>query len=114
MVWSGLGPLVIDGFADLAPSGRPGLGAYAQAGFGVPVIGVAKSRVPHRHQRGAGRARSLGTPVVSYRGRDASADAAGLVRRMADRYRLPDALHRADTPARAGPPAATITGRQPA
>jgi hypothetical protein len=41
------------------------------------------------------------------------ADAADLVRRMADRYRLPDALRRADTLARAGPPAATMTGRQP-
>jgi len=41
-----------------------------------------------------------------------SADAADLVRRMAGRYRLPDALRRADTLARAGPPVATMTGRQ--
>jgi endonuclease V-like protein UPF0215 family len=41
-----------------------------------------------------------------------SADAAELVRRMADRYRLPDALRRADTLARAGPPAAILTERQ--
>jgi deoxyribonuclease V len=32
---------VIDGYADLDPDGRPGLGAYAE--FGIPVIGVAKS-----------------------------------------------------------------------
>jgi deoxyribonuclease V len=38
-----------------------------------------------------------------------SADAADLVRRMAGRYRLPDALRRADTLARAGPHAATTT-----
>jgi len=31
---------------------------------------------------------------------------------MADRYRLPDALRRADTLARAGPPAAILTERQ--
>jgi len=42
-----------------------------------------------------------------------SADAADLVRRMAGRYRLPDALHRADTLARADPPAISMTDRQP-
>ena len=42
-----------------------------------------------------------------------AADAADLVRRMADRYRLPDALRRADNLARTGPPAAAMTGRQP-
>ena len=41
------------------------------------------------------------------------ADAADLVRRMAGRYRLPDALRRADILARTGPPAATMTDRQP-
>ncbi len=39
----GLSLLVIDGYADLDPAGRPGLGAYVHAEFGVPVIGVAKS-----------------------------------------------------------------------
>ena len=42
-----------------------------------------------------------------------AADAAELVRRMTDRYRLPDALRRADTLAWTGPPAATMTDRQP-
>ena len=41
---SGLGRLVVDGYADLDPSGRPGLGGRAHAEFGLPVIGVAKSR----------------------------------------------------------------------
>ena len=41
---TGLGLLVVDGYTDLDPSGRPGLGAYAHAEFGIPVIGVAKSR----------------------------------------------------------------------
>jgi deoxyribonuclease V len=40
---SGLSLLVVDGYADLDPSGRPGLGAHAHAEFGVPVMGVAKS-----------------------------------------------------------------------
>jgi hypothetical protein len=42
-----------------------------------------------------------------------SAVAADLVRRKAGRYRLPDALRRADTLTRTDPPAATMTGRQP-
>jgi deoxyribonuclease V len=41
---SGLGLLVVDGYADLDPGGRPGLGGHAHAEFGIPVIGVAKSR----------------------------------------------------------------------
>ena len=36
----GLGLLVVDGYADLDPGGRPGLGAYAQAEFGIPVDAV--------------------------------------------------------------------------
>jgi hypothetical protein len=42
-----------------------------------------------------------------------SADAADLIRPMAGRYRLPDALRRADGFARAGPPAVSMTDRQP-
>jgi deoxyribonuclease V len=37
------------------------------------------------------------------------ADTADLARHLAGRYPRPDALRRADTPARAGPPAATMT-----
>jgi deoxyribonuclease V len=33
---SGLSLLVVDGYADLDPSGRPGLGAHAHAEFGIP------------------------------------------------------------------------------
>jgi deoxyribonuclease V len=104
----GVGLLVVDGYADLDPAGRPGLGAHAHAEFGIPVIGVAKSRF---------RTATHAVPVV--RGSSArplfvtscglpAADAADLVRRMAGRYRLPDALRRADTLARAGPPAVTM------
>ena len=42
-----------------------------------------------------------------------TADAADLVRRMAGRYRRPDALRRADALARTGPLTAAITDRQP-
>jgi deoxyinosine 3'endonuclease (endonuclease V) len=40
---SGQGLLVADGYADLDPGGRPGLGAHAHGELAVPVIGVAKS-----------------------------------------------------------------------
>lgn len=35
--------LIVDGYADLNPGGRPGLGAHAHAECGVPVIGIAKA-----------------------------------------------------------------------
>lgn len=40
---AGLALIVIDGYVDLAPGSRPGLGARVHAEFGVPVIGVAKT-----------------------------------------------------------------------
>ena len=104
---------MVDGYVDLDPGGRPGLGAYAYAEFGIPVIGVAKSRF---------RTATHAVPVVhgsSVRPLFVTAagmprpDAADLVRRMAGRYRLPGALRRADTLARTCPPAATMTDRQP-
>ncbi|MGH3303168.1 MAG: hypothetical protein ACRDOK_16105 [Streptosporangiaceae bacterium] len=60
--------LVVDGYVDLDQDGRPGLGACVHAEFGIPVIGVAKSRF---------------RPA------------------MAGRFRIPDALRRADALARA-------------
>ena len=97
---AGLALIVIDGFVDLDPAGRPGLGARVHAEFGVPVIGVAKSFF-----RGAVHA----APV--YRGRSARPlyvtaagftvpSAASLVARMAGPYRIPDALRLADRLAR--------------
>jgi deoxyribonuclease V len=40
----GIDLLVIDSYVTLDPDGRRGLGAYAHADFGVPVIGVGKTR----------------------------------------------------------------------
>src|SRR3984957_8703889 len=110
---SGLGLLVVDGYADLDPAGRPCLGAHAHAEFGIPVIGVAKSRFrTATHAVPVVRGSSARPLFVTAAGMPA-ADAADLVRRMAGRYRLPDALRRADTLCRAGPPAGTPAGRQP-
>jgi deoxyribonuclease V len=97
---SGLDLLVVDGYADLDPGGRPGLGAHAHAEFGIPVIGVAKSRFrTATHAMPVQRGSSLRPLFVTASGMPA-ADAAELVRRMAGRYRLPDALRRADALAR--------------
>ena len=110
---SGLGLLVVDGYADLDPGGRPGLGAHAHAEFGIPVIGVAKSRFRTAvHAVPVLRGSSARPLFVTAAGMP-SADAADLVRRMAGRYRLPDALRRADTVVRAGLPAAIRTDHQP-
>ena len=102
----GLGLLVIDGYADLDPGGTPGLGAHAHAEFGIPVIGVAKSRYrTATHAVPVLRGSSARPLFVTSAGMP-RADAADLVRRMTGRHRLPDALRRADTLARAGPPVA--------
>jgi deoxyribonuclease V len=110
---SGLGLLVVDGYVDLDPLGRPGLGAHAHAEFGIPVIGVAKSRFRSAtHAIPVERGSSVRPLFVTAAGMPA-AQAADLVRSMAGRYRLPDALRRADNLARTGPPASTSTDRQP-
>ena len=98
----GLSLLVIDGYADLDPGGRPGLGARAREEFGVPVIGVAKT--PFRtatHAIAVMRGTSARPLSITAAGMPRS-DAADLVRHMAGRHRLPDALRRADTLARHG------------
>jgi deoxyribonuclease V len=98
----GLGLLVVDGYVDLDPSGRPGLGAHAHAEFGVPVIGVAKSAFrTATHAVPVRRGRATRPLFVTAAGMPAS-EAADLVRHMAGSFRVPDALRRADALARAG------------
>jgi deoxyribonuclease V len=78
---SGLDLLVIDGYADLDPARRPGLGAHAHAEFGIPVIGVAKSRFrTATHAAPVVRGSSARPLFVTAAGMP-SADAADLVRR---------------------------------
>jgi deoxyribonuclease V len=100
----GLSLVVVDGYVDLDAGGRPGLGAHVRAEFGVPVIGVAKT--PFRtatHAVPVLRGRSARPLFVTAAGMPL-ADAAGLVRQMAGRFRLPDALRRADALASTGQP----------
>jgi deoxyribonuclease V len=79
--------------------------------FGIPVIGVAKSRFrTATHAVPVLRGSSARPLFVTASGMPAAV-AADLVQHMSGRYRLPDALRRADTLARVGQPAATMTGR---
>ncbi len=97
-----LGLLVIDGYVDLDPGGRPGLGAHAHAAFSVPVIGVAKTRFrTASHAAEVLRGSSARLLFVTAAGIPL-AQAADLVRRMAGPFRLPDALRRVDVLARTG------------
>jgi deoxyribonuclease V len=92
--------VVVDGYADLDPDGRPGLGARLHAELGMPVIGVAKSAYrTATHAIPVLRGTSSRPLFVTAAGLPRH-DAADLVRHMAGRFRVPDALRRADTLAR--------------
>ena len=96
--------LVIDGYADLDPNRRPGLGARASEELGVPVIGVAKSAFCGATHAIAVRRGISARPLYVTAAGIPRADAADLVRHMTGPYRIPDALRRADTLARRGLP----------
>ena len=99
---TGMTLLVVDGYADLDPDGRPGLGSYARKEFGVPVIGVAKTAFrTATHAIPVLRGTSARPLYVTAAGMP-RADAAELVQGMAGRNRMPDALRRVDTLARHG------------
>ncbi|GAA4708749.1 endonuclease V [Phytohabitans rumicis] len=92
--------VVIDGYVDLDPDGRPGLGAHLHTELDVPIVGVAKTAFRSATHaiavhRGSGTkplyVTAAGIPVD---------EAAALVERMAGDHRLPDALRRVDTLAR--------------
>ena len=100
-----LGLIVVDGYVDLDPDGRPGLGAHVHQEFSVPVIGVAKTSFhTATHAIPVTRAGSAQPLFVTAAGLPLT-EAASLVAAMAGRYRLPDALRRADALARGARPA---------
>ena len=80
--FAGLGLLMIDGYADLDPGGRPGLGAHAHRQFAVPVIGVAKTRFRTATHAVPVLRRTSARPVFVTAAGMPRADAAELVRRM--------------------------------
>ena len=104
--------IVVDGYVDLDPHGRAGLGAHVHAEFAVPVIGVAKTAFrAATHARQVRRGRALRPLYVTAAGIDVE-QAAALVRDMAGAHRLPDALRRVDALSRAHDlPAAGRPGR---
>jgi deoxyribonuclease V len=91
-----LGLVVVDGYADLDRHGRPGLGARLHAELGIPVIGVAKSAYrTATHAIPVLRGTSSRPLFVTAAGLPRG-EAADLVRHMSGRFRVPDALRRAD------------------
>jgi deoxyribonuclease V len=97
---TGIELLVIDGYVDLAPDGRPGLGAYVHREFGVPVIGVAKTPfAAATHAIPVPRGQATRPLYVTAAGISV-ADAAAIVREMSGKFRMPDALRRVDALAR--------------
>lgn len=92
--------VAIDGYVDLDPDGRPGLGAHVHAEFGVPVIGVAKTAfATATHAAPVLRGQSARPLYVTAAGMTIP-DAAVLVAEMAGRFRVPDALTTVDRLAR--------------
>jgi len=92
--------IVVDGYVDLDPGGRPGLGAHVHAEFGVPVIGVAKTAFRDAsHAARVLRGRSSRPLYVTAAGM-AVTEAAAVVSEMAGQFRIPDALKLADRLAR--------------
>jgi deoxyribonuclease V len=96
--------LVVDGYVDLDPEGRPGLGARLHEEIGRPVIGVAKTAfrsATHAVEVRRGGARkplyvtAAGLPIE---------DAARMVAAMAGPHRMPDALRRVDQLSRGAAP----------
>jgi deoxyribonuclease V len=94
--------LIVDGYLDLDPDGRRGLGAHVHAQVGIPIIGVAKTAF-----RAAGHAVAVhrGTAIrplyVTAAGVPVK-EAADRVAGMAGQHRIPDALRRVDRLARIG------------
>ncbi len=103
--------LVVDGYVDLDPAGRPGLSRHVSDEFGVAVVGVAKREFQGAsHARQVRRGRARRPLFVTAAGLDV-AEAAALVAEMAGEHRIPDALSRVDTLARTGVTSAALRSR---
>ena len=93
--------LIVDGYVDIDPNGRPGLGVHAhQAGLAAVVVGIAKT--PFRtatHAIPVLRGVATKPLMVTAVGMDV-AEAAALVTRMAGTARVPDAVRNVDRLAR--------------
>jgi deoxyribonuclease V len=91
-----LGLLVVDGYVDLDPDGRPGLGAHVHDETGMAVIGVAKTAFRSATHAVAVRRGVATRPLYVTAAGLSIEQAAHLVTAMAGPHRLPDALRRVD------------------
>lgn len=99
---NGVTLLIIDGYVDLDPDGRPGLGAHLREFLPVPIIGVAKTAFRSAtHAIEIRRGTAIRPLYVTAAGMPRT-DAAALVADMAGSSRLPDALRWVDALARGG------------
>jgi deoxyribonuclease V len=95
-----VGLLIVDGYVDLDPDGRPGLGAYVHEALGIPVVGVAKTAFrTATHAVRVLRGTSTRPLFVTAAGMS-TVDAARLVRTLAGPHRIPAALKQVDALAR--------------
>jgi deoxyribonuclease V len=92
--------LIVDGYVDLDPGGRPGLGAHVHDELGIPVVGVAKTAFLSATHAAAVRRGGASRPLYVTATGIPLPDAAALVTAMAGAFRLPDALRRVDALAR--------------
>lgn len=88
--------LIVDGYVDLDPDGRPGLGARLHDEIGVPVIGVAKTAFRSATHAAAVHRGAAKRPLYVTAAGVAVGQAATLVATMAGPHRMPDALRRVD------------------
>jgi deoxyribonuclease V len=91
-----LGLLVVDGYVDLDPQGRPGLGAHLHDETGIAVLGVAKTAFRSATHAALVRRGGATRPLYVTAAGLHLERAARLVADMAGPYRLPDALRRVD------------------
>jgi deoxyribonuclease V len=94
--------LVVDGYVDLDPDGRPGLGAHLHDELAIPIVGVAKTAFRTATHAATVRRGAATRPLYVTAAGITVEQAAELVTQMAGDYRLPDALRRVDRLARAG------------
>jgi deoxyribonuclease V len=100
---AGMDLLVVDGYVDLDPQGRPGLGSRVHAQTGVPVIGVAKTAFrTATHAVTIHRGSAATRPLFITAAGLSVEQAAALVTAMAGPHRIPDALRHVDALARHG------------
>lgn len=95
-----LAVIVIDGYVDLDPEGRPGLGAHIHAEYGVPVIGVAKTAFRSATQAAQVRRGRSSRPLYITAAGIPITEAATTVAEMPGAHRIPDALKLTDRLAR--------------